>query len=278
MESIYKRWGMTTSPEEEWKKLKSRLKVLFGTPRVQASKTTVEVIAFTLGKDVIAVGGHSSFNGSSFIETERIIDRCVNSFELADALEALIMYMDLSAERKDLILNVVNKSQCGIHMKSTDDGIITYPSGEKELDEKIVDATLSFLGGESAAEYTKALERYSQGKWEECAEKTRRTLEEYLRSLLANTKGLSANIEELGRFLAGSDSPAPQHLRSTLLTLLKTLDKNYNESSKHNSQTFGEAESEFLIYQTGLLMRVMSKLPIATNIEVGQNDNSAAEK
>jgi HEPN domain-containing protein len=136
----------------------------------------------------------------------------------------------------------------------------TYPQGEKILDEQIVEKALSFLSDKPLDEFTKALERFSQGQWVESAEKSRRTLEEFLRSLLRRPLlGLSPAILEVGKLL--KTSKVEEHLRISIVNELRLLDEHYNGSSKHASKT-GEAEAEFLLYKVGSLLKLINQLEL----------------
>lgn len=261
MSDIYKRWGRELGSGQKLLILKNRLEVLFGGKNLEATKTQAMHFAFRLGKDLAEATAHADFTNQWYIRVGSLLDSAVDSFEVASVMEALFdCGVQTDADNRTLA-NIINKSDCGIRLKSTQTGWQSYPAGEQYLDAELVDRPLSFLEGDPLTEYSKALDHYSSGKWEECAEKTRRALEEYLRLKLNNKKGLDSNLAELGRKLKAGNLPV--HLRNTLMGILKKLDDHYNASSKHNSNTYDEIECEFLIYLVGLLMRVMEKIDVA---------------
>ena len=47
-------------------------------------------------------------------------------------------------------------------------------------------------------------------------------------------------------------------VRNIIGSIFNYLDQYFNENSKHNDGDIDDAENEFLIYQTGLLMRYLN--------------------
>jgi len=149
-------------------------------------------------------------------------------------------------------------SNINLAMKVEDDGeIILYPAGEKELDQKLVNEVLSFLNEESQKHFIDALKFYRVHSYVKSAESLRRSLEEFLRFKLKNQKGLKENIDELLKKLKG-DKRDPL-IRNVIFQTFSYLDAYFDENSKHKDGNIDEAEAEFLIYQSGLLMRYIHK-------------------
>lgn len=141
-----------------------------------------------------------------------------------------------------------------------DNEIVLYPKGEKELDKKLVDEVLSFLNEKSQKHFVNALKSYQKNTKDDfvkSAESLRRGLEEFLRFRLGNQKGLRGNIKELRERLK-SDNRDPM-IRNIIFQIFSYLDQYFNENSKHKDGNINEAETEFLIYQVGLLMRYIHK-------------------
>ena len=241
--------------------LKNRLKVALGDDFPDSTKDEARLIAFTLGKDLSAVSGNDGFEDNWHIRLSYLIDSATTPFELAQILEAVFQHLSFVHGDEKLLAEIVNDADCGIKMNKTRDGWISYPAGEKLLDNELVEKSLSFLTGNALKEFTRAIEHYSAQKWEECSEKTRRTLEEYLRYKLNTNKGLDAAIVDLGRKI-DKVKDFPVHLKNSIIGLLKVLDKNYNEASKHHSKTYNEQECEFLIYETGILLRLLNGVEV----------------
>lgn len=258
MSSLYERWGVELGSQDKWAKLVNRLIVIAG-DHPNISKDEALLLAFKLGSNIKDIAKISGYPSDYYLYFSSSIRSIYTPFELAEYLDAVLSTVATVASRADLIIKVVNNSGCGVNLKRLNDGVVSFPAGEKLLDEELVETPLSFLEGNPLEEYKKALKNFRDLRWEECSEKIRRTLEEYIRSKLDTTKGLKGAIPELGKKLKYLPE-FPAHLQNTLVSILHTLDINFNEASKHQSKTFGEAECEFLIYQAGLIMRFLNKI------------------
>jgi len=180
-------------------------------------------------------------------------------YELAEKIENLLGCSILDGTQKERVVAIVNKENIGIRISKDKKGnYITYPQGEPMLDEKVVERTLLSLDGESAKEYEKALKAYASGKWNESSNGTRRALEEYLRQYLNNKAGLEANIKTIGEPL--KKAGVAEHFRKSIINQLRTLDSHYNSGSKHNSNTQGAVEAEYLIYSVGVIVSALEQL------------------
>lgn len=138
--------------------------------------------------------------------------------------------------------------------------VILFPQGEKKLDQDLVEKVLEFLDVKSNKHFVEALKFYEKGTQKDrvkSAESLRRSLEEFLRFKLRNQKGLDKNIEELQKRLK-ADGRDPS-VRNIIFQTFSYLDTYFNENSKHKDGDINEEENEFLIYQTGLLMRYIEK-------------------
>ncbi len=142
-------------------------------------------------------------------------------------------------------------------IESASGEIFIVPSGEKKLDEELVNPVLSFLQSGSNKHFISALQFYEQKKWVNCAESLRRSLEEYLREKLENNIGLQANISEISKKLKNQKSPA--QTRNIVATNFGHLNQFFNENSKHGDGDLEESDAEFLIYQIALLMKYIEK-------------------
>ena len=103
-----------------------------------------------------------------------------------------------------------------------------------------------------------ALKLYLEGpdKFIKSAESLRRSLEEFLRYKLKNNAGLKANITNLQNKL--KQDKRDSIIRNIIGTVFTKLDEYFNENSKHNDGDIDETEIEYLIYQTGVLMRYVN--------------------
>lgn len=257
-----KRWGIETDTETEFRKLKARITVVVGDDRLTVSKDEARMLAFSLGVSVNSIASSGSFGSTEwYVSNAQLLESSVTIKDFAKNLECLMNNISAFNEAGIIIARLVNESNCGLRLLKKSDSWMTYPEGEKLIDQEVVERSLTFLSGNSADEYKKAINHYASQNWEEAAEKTRRTLEEYLKQKTGSKQGLSASIKTLGGSLK-RDSQVPDHLKATLQKILLNLDLHYNESSKHNSATYGEIEVEYLIYQVGVIMILIEKLNI----------------
>lgn len=223
------------------------------------TKNEALMLAFRLGVPVHDVATHDMYQQWT-IKIHPLIMGARTPLDLALIVEASLMEVSVFAKVGKMWKDLINNSNCGIRLERVGDEWLTYPAGEKKLDEELVEEALGFLKDEALAEYVRALKHFAESNWEECSEKTRRALEEYLRMRLKSKKGLESLIKDLSARIKGTT--VPDHLRQAVSDNLRTLDRLYNESSKHNSKTYGDTECEYLIYQSALLMRLLDKVSL----------------
>ncbi|HCW31983.1 MAG: glycyl-tRNA synthetase [Candidatus Peregrinibacteria bacterium GW2011_GWE2_39_6] len=148
-------------------------------------------------------------------------------------------------------------SNVNLAIAKLDNGeIIFYPKGEGILDEVLVNRVMDFLDAQSNTHFTDALKFYQAKHYIKSAEGLRRALEEFLRLKLKNKKGLKENKNELSKTLKTAHVDA--QIRNIIVQIFSYLDQYFNENSKHNDGELDDAENEFLIYQTGLLLRYIN--------------------
>lgn len=271
--SFDKRWGIKTNLTEKIRKFHNRLILVFGEELV-AEKDDLVQAAFHLGVPLGEVGRQDGNYPFSWYVRLAPLTNSYNLPVLAQNLEVLMTDKVLSMKTSDFIANLVNDSMLGIRFANIKGDWVSYPEGEKLLDVEVVERPLSYLGEKSSLEFVKALEYFSEGKWDTSVEKTRRTLEEYLKEKLGNNKGMESNIVVLMGVLKQND--LPDHLRDMLQKYLRLLDEYYNNASKHHTKVTGTAENEFLIYAVGVIMNILGKIDINTAKEtVDVNDTSA---
>lgn len=158
------------------------------------------------------------------------------------------------------LADAIELSNINLAMIVKNDEIIFHPKGEEKFDEVLVDEVLGFLNPESQKHFVDALNAYlnfSPKNAIKSAESLRRSLEEFLRYKLSNQQGLDKNIQEMGKKLKEDGRDAI--IRNIVVQNFSLLDQYFNENSKHRDGDINEAENEFLIYQTGLLMRYIDK-------------------
>ena len=277
---INKRWSISApdSPEEAFQKFKQRVLNVFKDIKVDENS-----IGQALYKGIDeAVTKKSITDFCTFFGTElqwkirgtlipteystNIIDYLsneVNPINFYTAIEIILSLKFRSNHHRLELIRAVKEiieiSDVNVAIGQDSDGyIILYPKGEKKLDDELVNNTLSFLNKESNKHFEEALRFYQKKKSRDSADHLRRSIEEFLRYKLGNQKGFEQNITTLQKKLKITNDQS--EVRNIIFKTFDYIDKCFNKNSKHGNQNIGEAENEFLIYQTGLLMRYINEI------------------
>ena len=158
---------------------------------------------------------------------------------------------------KNLLLNMLDKAHIPFEIFEDDDGYFVFPKGAKELDDTLISQPLEWLANYPNARktYVIALHQYADGIYiRDVADNLRKALEAFLQEFLGNEKNLESNKNEICKYLGqqGVDSGI-----SGLFHPLINAYKNINDRiAKHNDRV-DEKLLEFLLYQTGLLIRMV---------------------
>lgn len=155
--------------------------------------------------------------------------------------------------------DAVELSNINVNIKLEGDEVILYPKGEKSFDERLVNDVIQFLVDKSKIHFIEALNFYLSGKQRsfiKAAESLRRSIEEFLRFKLHNSKGLRENIRELQNKL--KEKKKDEFIRQIIYSVFNFMDEYFNENSKHKDGDIDENEIEYLIYQSGVLMRYVN--------------------
>lgn len=269
MEKFNKRWSITStdSYEEAFKKFKTRVLNIFADIDRHVTNESITAFCQYYG---IKENWHGDDYGDHSCGTD-IIDRLKaeeNEKEFYRLIE-LIFHLDITFTAgydyrysKNILLrdmtDAIELSDVNVMITVSNEEVILYPRGEKELDEELVNQTLSFLNDKSNEHFEHALKFYQTKKPVKAAESLRRSLEEFLRFKLHNTRGLNANISQLQKRLKTDQRDS--QVRNVIFQTFTYLDQYFNENSKHKDGNIDPAENEFLIYQTGLLMRYLDQV------------------
>ena len=137
------------------------------------------------------------------------------------------------------------------------DGYFIFPKGAKELDDALVSQPLEWLKEypNTYKTFCIALRQYSEGVYiRDVADNLRKALESFLQEFLNNTKNLETNKNEICRYLGecGVDSGI-----SGLFQPLINSYKNINDRIAKHNDAVDKTLLEFLLYQTGVLIRMV---------------------
>ena len=162
---------------------------------------------------------------------------------------------------KNTILDFLEKSlsslSIGYEMVRDSEGVFIFPKGAAELDDALVSEPLEWLTNYPKARkaFVTAIRQYSEEIYvRDVADNLRKALEAFLQEFLGNDKNLEKNKEEICRYLGGEKvDSAISGLFHPLISAYKTFN---DKTAKHND--FVDPRLlEFLLYQTGVLIRMV---------------------
>ena len=132
-----------------------------------------------------------------------------------------------------------------------------FPKGAKELDDALVSEPLAWLSAYPTAHkmFVIALKQYSEGTYiRDTADNLRKALEAFFQEFLGNGRNLETNKSEICRYLGSQNVDAGI---AGLFQPLINAYKNINDSLVKHNDAIDPKLLEFLLYQTGLLIRMV---------------------
>ena len=173
---------------------------------------------------------------------------------------------------KKMLLNHLKEAHIQFELLEDDNKVFVFPKGAAEFDDALVSEPLEWLRDYPLAHKTFviALKQYSDGIYiRDVADNLRKALEAFLQEFLNNTKNLETNKNEICRYLGEQEVDAGI---SGLFQPLINAYKNINDKiAKHNDAVDAKL-LEFLLYQTGVLIRMVLSVKQAQDME--ENDNA----
>lgn len=170
--------------------------------------------------------------------------------------------------REDFITNLregLDRAHIPYEIKSDKDGCFIFPKGAKELDDALVSQPFEWLAEYPNARktYEIALHQYSEEVYvRDVADNLRKTLETFLQEFLGNEKNLETNKGEICKYLGKQNvDPGISGLFQSLINVYKNIN---DKLVKHNDH-LDEKLLEFLLYQTGVLIRMVISVKMAEN-------------
>lgn len=190
------------------------------------------------------------------------LSKHTGSFEdFLSCVVALVNTYSGKAVDKKAILSGVKKALKDSHIEfeliEDKDGVFIFPKGAKELDDALVSEPLEWLNDypNSHKTYVTALKQYSEGIYiRDVADNLRKALESFLQEFLGNTKNLETNKNEICKYLGEQGVDAGI---SGLFQPLINSYKNINDRIAKHNDAVDEKLLEFLLYQTGVLIRMV---------------------
>lgn len=169
-----------------------------------------------------------------------------------------VEYIDIKRENlKYLLCNMLKESHIQYEVVEDEEGFFFFPKGAKEFDAALISQPLEWLCEYPKARktYTIALRQYADGIYiRDVADNLRKALEAFLQEFLGNTKNLETNKNEICKYLGN------QNVDSGIAGLFQPLIaayKNINDRIAKHNDNVDKKILEFLIYQTGILIRMI---------------------
>ena len=161
---------------------------------------------------------------------------------------------------KLFLIKALKESHIMYEVLEDEDGYFVFPAGDPMMDKNLVSDVLLWLDKYSGAKktYVNALKQYADGIYtRDVADNLRKALETFLQEFLQNDKNLENNKGEICKYLAaqGVDSSIGGMYESIISTYKKINDKTVKHNDKLNARLL-----EFLLYQTGLLIRMVLRV------------------
>ena len=157
----------------------------------------------------------------------------------------------------DCLKNALDKLNIHYEILKDNDGVFIFPKGAQELDDALVSEPLEWLRDyhNTHKTYVIALKQYSEGIYiRDVADNLRKALESFLQEFLCNTKNLEINKNEICKYLGEKGVDAGI---SGLFQPLINAYKNINDRIAKHNDAVDEKLLEFLVYQTGVLIRMV---------------------
>lgn len=163
--------------------------------------------------------------------------------------------------KKQELLNILEKAFAESRLKYSvlkDEGeFFVFPKGAKELDRALVSEPLEWLDEYPLTKgtFVIALKQYQDGVYiRDTADNLRKALEQFLQEFLGNKKNLENNRTEICRYLGSVGVDA--EIAGLFQPLINTY-KNINDKYVKHNDLIDKRLLEFLLYQTGILIRMV---------------------
>ncbi len=194
------------------------------------------------------------------------LKQCRTTVELISKFVAVyntcrLVYNGYNTVSKNEILNwlkdVLEKLNISYEIFSDKDGVFIFPKGAEELDDALVSEPLEWLKvyPNTHKTYVIALKQYSDGIYiRDVADNLRKALESFLQEYLGNSKNLETNKNEICKKLG--EKGVDPGIAGLFQPLINSY-KNINDRIVKHNDAVDKKLLEFLLYQTGILIRMV---------------------
>ncbi|MEG3437542.1 hypothetical protein V0288_10465 [Pannus brasiliensis CCIBt3594] len=256
-------------------------------PNVKKSRIISEKVPATLDRIVALPNRIDNVLGYKTItrETEKgfgdtkvyqSIDSSKNAHELALNLQILFWALEEKHEEiNDSISKLITEIRkisilspnVGFEIHQKGGQVIIYPCGDPFLDDAVINCTLSGLESypKAAKPFEEALKIYQSGEisqYRNLLDNLRFSLEQLLRSILKNKRNLENQKDELLSWIG------KKGLHDNICNLYEKLlssYQNYQNNAVKHYEAFSPDEVEFMIYLTGIFIRLLLLLARSSN-------------
>lgn len=163
----------------------------------------------------------------------------------------------VKSEIIDCLKDALDRLNINFEVLSDKDGVFIFPKGAKELDDALVSEPLEWLKvyPNTHKTYVIALKQYSEGIYiRDVADNLRKALESFLQEYLGNTKNLETNKNEICKNLG--EKGVDPGIAGLFQPLINSY-KNINDRIVKHNDAVDKKLLEFLLYQTGVLIRMV---------------------
>lgn len=164
---------------------------------------------------------------------------------------------------KEFVINfvkgLVKEVNLNMEVIEDEDGVFVIPKGCSEFDIALISEPFVWLKDypESKKQYTRILRAYENGEYtRDIADNCRKLLEQFLQEFFDNKSNLENNLKNVGTHL--KEKGLSKELTNMVQTLIDYY-KKYNDSNAKHNDLVPENALEYIIYQTGLFIRLLLK-------------------
>ena len=157
----------------------------------------------------------------------------------------------------NIVIKMLEESHIPYELLEDNGEYFVFPKGAPELDAALVSEPLEWLKDYPVAHktYITALKQYTEGVFiRDVADNLRKTLEAFLQEFLGNAKNLETNKNDICKYLGEQGVDAGI---TGLFQPLINAYKNINDRIAKHNDAVDEKLLEFLLYQTGILIRLV---------------------
>lgn len=217
-----------------------------------ATKYSIEV-----GAEYIIMLSDVSYLANDFRQAKSLSDLLSKFIVFSNIFATSITKEEqLNLAPRTFLVTQLKKWNIAYELVKDKDGVYIFPKGAKELDNALVSEPLEWLIDYPTAHKTFciALKQYSDGIYtRDVADNFRKTLEAFMQEYLENSKNLDNNIDGFLKYLGSKNVDGEINgLFKNVIGVYKNFN---NKNVKHNDKIDPKL-LEFLMYQTGLLIRM----------------------